>query len=267
MPRVGRPGVFSTDIEKKIASYIHILEKCGYPLTKKEIIAMISEYIRRNGIGTPFRNDVPGKEWFLAFRKRHKLSYKKPQSVKIARKRACNPFVIYEYFDLLEKVTRELELGNKPEQIYNLDETSFCSDPSKSKIVGLTGFQSTRTTSGPARENTTVLLAANAIGGKIPPLVIFQGKYLWNEWMYQNENIKTAYAVSQKGCMETTIFEKYLKDLFISAVGDKRPVLLIYDGHSTHVDLNVIELAATNGITIIKLPPPPFFAYTATPRL
>lgn len=85
----------------------------------------------------------------MRFRKRNQLSLKKPQSVEIARKNACNPFTVYEYFDLLEKETDELGLIDKPERIYNLDETSFCNDPSKSRVVAQIGLQSTRTSSSP----------------------------------------------------------------------------------------------------------------------
>lgn len=38
-------------------------------------------------------------------------------------------------------------------------------------------------------------------------------------------------------------------------MGELRPVLLIYDGHSTHVDNRVVTLAQENDITILKLPP------------
>lgn len=133
-------------------------------------------------------------------------------------------------------------------------ETSFCDDPVKGKIIGKKGFRSTRTTSGPGRNNTTVLLATNACGDKLPPLIIFQGKYLWTQWLYANENVKTAYAVSDKGWMETTISEKYVREVFVPATKDERPLLLIFDGHSTHVDLSVIEYVASDGLTIVKLP-------------
>lgn len=73
--------------------------------------------------------------------------------------------------------------------------------------------------------------------------------------MFKNENIQTAYAVSEKGWMQTSIFEKYLKSVFVPSLGSVRPVLLIYDGHVSHVDLNVIQYAASEGITILKLPP------------
>lgn len=65
--------------------------------------------------------------------------------------------------------------------------------------------------------------------------------------------MNTAYAVSAKGWRETTIFEKYIKEVFLPAVGPERPVLLVFDGHS-HVDLSVIELLAAQEITVLKLP-------------
>lgn len=157
-------------------------------------------------------------------------------------------------FEILKIAIQDLDLSSTSDRIYNLDETSFCQDPSKSKVVGNIGHRCTITTSSPGRTNTSVLLPANANGDKIPPLTIFQGKYLWNEWMYKNKNVKTPYAVSKKGWMETNIFEKYFKDVFVPAIGSERPVLLINDGHSTHADLSIIEYAISERITILKLP-------------
>lgn len=251
----GKPTVFSRQQEEHLTVLIHAMEKAGHPMMRKEIKNLIGEYVRRNGIVTPFKNDTPGDDWCQGFMKRNNLSTKKPQSVEVARKNACNPFTIYHYYDLLESAIQELNLSDKPERIFNVDETSFCSDPSSSKIVGLKGYTSTRTTSGPGRDNTTVLLGASARGDKIPPLIVFKGKNLWNEWFYKNENVPTAYSVSLNGWMETSIFEKYIKDVFIPAIGSERPVLLVYDGHKTHVDLGVLELADANNITILKLPP------------
>lgn len=98
---------------------------------------MVSQYVRQNGIDNPFKNDLPGKDWLQAFQKRNSLSIKKPQSVEIARRKACDSFIVYSYFDLLEKVLKELDLTDKPEQIYNLDETSICNDPVKGKVMVL----------------------------------------------------------------------------------------------------------------------------------
>ncbi|KAJ2937643.1 hypothetical protein O0L34_g19317 [Tuta absoluta] len=250
----GRPTVFTPKFEKCMAENLHIMERYGFPLTRKEASILISEYVRRNGIHTPFKDDIPGKDWFHALQRRNELSIKKPQAVEISRRKACDPFIVYEYFDILERVVDELDLKEKPHRIYNLDETSMCDDPVKGKVIGKKGFRSTRTTSGPGRSNTTVLLATNACGGKLPPLIIFQGKHLWEHWLFPDENVPTAYAVSKKGWMETSIFEKYMREVFVPSTRGERPLLLIFDGHSTHVDLSVIEYAASEGITIVKLP-------------
>ncbi|KAL0879446.1 hypothetical protein ABMA27_003197 [Loxostege sticticalis] len=104
-----------------------------------------------------------------------------------------DPFVITEYFTLLKETLLELGI-HKPEQIWNMDETSVCLDPSKTKVVGGKGLPCTRTTQGSGKENVTVLTTVNAA------------------------------------------------------------VLMIYDGHSTHVDTKVVALASENNITILKLP-------------
>lgn len=184
----GHPTIFSPEFEKLMANYLHIMEKNFFPLTRKEASLLISEYVRRNGINTPFKADMPGRDWFYAFKKRNGLSIKKPQAVEISRRKASDPFIVYAYFDLLEQVAEELGLQNKPDKIYNLDETSICQDPQKGKIIGKKGFKATRTTSGPGRSNTTILLATNACGDKVPPLIIFQGKHLWTQWLYPNED-------------------------------------------------------------------------------
>lgn len=46
----------------------------------------------------------------------------------------------------------------------------------------------------------------------------------------------------------------YIKEVFLPAVGQERPVLLVFDGHSTHVDLSVLERLAAQEITVLKLP-------------
>lgn len=65
----------------------------------------------------------------------------------------------------------------------------------------------------------------------------------------------TAYAATANGWMETAVFEAWFEKVFLPTVGQKRPILLIYDGHSTHVGINIIEKARAAQITILKIPP------------
>ena len=61
------------------------------------------------------------------------------------------------------------------------------------------------------------------------------------------------YAVTDNGWMTGTIFVKWL-EIFSQQV-PQRPILLIMDGHKSHVTIDAIEFARNNGITLLTLPP------------
>lgn len=89
---LGRSTALTFEVETKLASSIHTMEKYDFGLTKKEVLEMVGQYVNRNHISTPFKNGTPGQAWFTAFKQRHHLSVKKPQAVEYARKRAIDLF-------------------------------------------------------------------------------------------------------------------------------------------------------------------------------
>lgn len=76
----GRSTAIPFEIESKMASSIKVMEKWGYGLSKKEIIFAIEQYLKRNSIKTPFKDNIPGDDYFLNFKRRHGLSQKKTTS-------------------------------------------------------------------------------------------------------------------------------------------------------------------------------------------
>lgn len=149
------------------------------------------------------------------------------------------------------------KLEYEPTRVWNIDETFFSIDPSKTKVVGEVNSPATRTISTSGKENITVVMGRSAHGDKLPPLIIFKGKNVWDQWIAP-EGVGypgTTYAATNQGWMETEVFENYFKNCFLPNIGQERPVLLIYDGHSSHVGLNVIQKAIENNIVILKLPP------------
>lgn len=254
---MGRSTVLSQEVEEILVKGLKQMEQYGYGLSRKEILEIVGEYVRQNQIKTPFRDGTPAEDWFLGFKKRHKLSIKKPRAVEFARKKSCDPFIIDEYFKKLKQCLIDLKLEYKPSMVWNIDETSFSIDPSKTKVVGAVNSPSTRTTSTPGKENITVVLGCNAGGGKAPPLIIFKGKNIWDQWTAPQGTgyPGTTYAATNNGWMESEVFENYFEKSLIPAFGEERPVLLIFDGHKTHVGINVIKIALQNNITILKLPP------------
>lgn len=63
----------------------------------------------------------------------------------------------------------------------------------------------------------------------------------------------TCYAVSDKGWMTTAVFNSWFEK-FCEMV-PHRPLLVIMDGHVSHLDKGTIEIAIRNNITLFKLPP------------
>nr|XP_026483579.1 uncharacterized protein LOC113391735 [Vanessa tameamea] len=254
---VGRPLAIPLEVENRLVDAIKTMEKWGFGLSREEVLNLVAEFVKSNNLHTPFTNNKPGKDWFINFRKRHRLSIKKPQPVEYVRKKMTDPFVIFEYFKLLEDTLSALNLFQSPHLIWNMDETSLSLDPTKTKVVGAINKPCSRTTCGTGKENTTILTTVSASGKKLSPLIVFKGKNIWDQWMGTTENFdfELSYAASSKGWMETAIFYNYMEKVLIPALGDERPVLIIYDGHSTHVDAKVIELAIKNDVTILKLPP------------
>lgn len=160
---MGRATVLQPDIEHRLSESLKIMEKYGYGLSRREVLDLVGDFLKTNKIKNSFKNGIPGEDWWLGFAKINNLSIKKPQIVEYSRKKVCDPFIIYNYFEILQKTIKELNLENKPDRIWNLDETSFCLDPSKTKCVGAKGVACTRTTFGSGRENTSVLMACSGV--------------------------------------------------------------------------------------------------------
>lgn len=93
----------------------------------------------------------------------------------------------------------------------------------------------------------------SANGELLPPLIIFQGQNLWSTWKGTKDLENTCYAVSDKGWMTTAVFNGWFQK-FCSMI-KQRPLLVIMDGHISHLDRGTIELAIENNITLFKLPP------------
>ena len=67
---------------------------------------MVGEYIKANELKIlQFKDGKPGYTWLTNFFKRNKLTMKKAEMISSARlSNTANPFIIYDFYDQLEKV-------------------------------------------------------------------------------------------------------------------------------------------------------------------
>jgi hypothetical protein len=66
-------------------------------------------------------------------------------------------------------------------------------------------------------------------------LCIFKGQNILDSWFNQADHDETAYAASKRGWMESEIFYNWFVKVFLPNIPKARPVLLVFDGHATHI--------------------------------
>jgi hypothetical protein len=82
------------------------------------------------------------------------------------------------YYKELSTILTKYNLHDKPEHIFNVDETSVTTEHSPSKMVCNKETKPQAITSG--RSSTvTIIAGGNAIGNSLPPYFVFSGKR-WN---------------------------------------------------------------------------------------
>lgn len=271
----GGTTVLSSEEETRLSDNLKVMNKWGFGLTKNCVLDLVRDYVVENEKQNPFKCNRPGKDWFRAFCKRTGLSLKKPEVLEGSRHRQSNdPFIIYDFYDKLENAIHDLQLENKPGSIFNCDESGFKIDPTSTKVVAgkgdaakrVTGkkwlvniqqtidFNSSLLSGGNARKSITVLACVNADGDKLPPLILHQGKRLWDNMLGAAAYPGTSYYVTENGWMTQEVFSKWFKTQFLPQIKSS-PTLLIYDGHLSHIGIDIIEEAMKNNVTILKLPP------------
>ena len=85
-------------------------------------------------------------------------------------------------------------------------------------------------------------------------MIIFDAKNLKHAWT-NSEVPGLKYGVSDKGWINTDLFEGWLMEHFVVNAVSGRPLLLHLDGHSTHYQPEVVHFARDHDIIMLCLPP------------
>ncbi len=219
-------------------------------------VNMDDDLVRRAGKANRFPESGPGRNWFTRFRKRHpELRLRKMDNLERSRAECLSPEVVKNYFDLLEKILTENGLTHKPRQIYNADETFLPLNETKEKAVTIKNSkffflsQSLGTT-----EHITMLCAGSASGSALPPMIIYPKSFPGGQYKFGGPD-DALYGKSESGWVDSKLFLEWMKRIFLCYAVQERPVLLIIDGHKSHLTLDCIDLACENQVILLCLPP------------
>ncbi|XP_022111738.1 chromatin assembly factor 1 subunit A-like [Acanthaster planci] len=124
-----------------------------------------------------------------------------------------------------------------------------------SSIIAARGKKTVQSrTSGERGENVTVLICASASGSVLPPFIIFKGQRL-NVGLTANAPPGTLFGTSKSGFIDAELFGTWFTKLFLPSIPPTRPVLLILDGHASHINIETLRCARENSIHMYCLPP------------
>ncbi len=193
--KLGRRRYLDDEEEDALAEHLLEVASIGYGKTRSEVKFVAEKVAAENNL---LLKDKITDGWWHRFKERQpKLSLRHEDPTAHVRMDSVNKKTICAYYNLLEKTLEKYKLTNSPAQIYNMDETGMPLDPRPPNIVAKRGQKKVRQRVSEKKEKITVLGCANAIRQSIPPMVIFEGKYLNYQWT-RNEVPGTYYGMSGK---------------------------------------------------------------------
>ena len=197
-----------------------------------------------------------GKDWLSGFMSRHNFAHRKAEHTSAARASGFNPKAVQEFFTLLKNVLDEHKFT--PERIYNVDETSVSVVPKTSpKVIAAKGRRQVGGLTAAERgETVTAEICMSAGGAFMPPMMIFP-RVKVNPNFLHNAPPGAWAEFHKSGYMQSELFAKWFeKFIKFSQATPENPVLLLLDGHASHVkNIKVIDLAQENGVVVVCFPP------------
>ena len=257
--RVTHGGVSTalTSIEEdSLVSYLIYMANRGFPLSRTMVKAFAWSIAKRCGTCDRFNTEYgPGEKWWTLFKQRHpQLALRRSDTLERSRADALNPTIVNEYYDLLYTVLDDNGLLNSPRQFFNCDETFVPLDYSREKVVTTKGVKNVYRQSQGTSDHITMLCCASAAGLPLPPLIIYSKSFPGGQYRFDGPD-DALYAKSESGWIDTELFITWFKKIFLKFSVAQRPLLLLIDGHKSHMGLDLVDLCWENNVILFCLPP------------
>ena len=224
-------------------------------MTKDDVQRLAFSIAEKIGCKHPFSDGKAGRGWFDGFKSRHpQLSFRTPQSLAYSRAVAANEFVIADFFSKLGAIYGRLNLITKPMLVYNVDETGVSIVHKQGKVLAQLGQHHVYSiTSAEKGKTHTVVSCVSAAGQVLPPMIVYPRKQRVPDHLKCGCVPNTLFANSENGWINSELYLEWFK-FFLSNIPSTRPVILIQDGHTSHVSIPLIELAQKSNVHLLCLP-------------
>lgn len=249
----GPSPLFTQEEEAMFVEHLKGMAELGYGYSRSEVLDQASNlavYLGKRDKEFPLSD-----RWFRGLMGRWpELKLVKPRALAKYRAQATSAENLTKYFNNLADSIQKHGLKDKPECIYNVDEKGVQTEHSPPYLV--CAQNSTPAITSARSSVTTILGCGNALGTQIPPFFIFKGKRMRTE-LLEGATPGVQGTVTESGWSNSSVFYEYLDTHFLKFIqrpSADQPILLIFDGHKSHVTMPVINWAKEHNVIMFVLP-------------
>lgn len=237
--------------EGHLASWIITQEALGLPPTHAQVKEFAQRILAAKGDHRPI-----GKHWMAAFLKRNpSIKTKRHRTIDAKRVNGATTPIIKGWFpNLYLPVIEAIE----PEHRHNMDEGGIMEGHGVNGLVlGSAETQAIQKKQPGESAWTSFIECISATGKALPPLVIFKGKTVQQQWFPDDlsEFKDWKFTATENGWTTEDTAVEWLKKVFIPMTATPKTRLLILDGHGSHTTTDFMWLCYINNIHLLFLPP------------
>ncbi|XP_061607823.1 uncharacterized protein LOC133467223 isoform X2 [Phyllopteryx taeniolatus] len=251
--RSGPAQLITSSDEELLVEFSLYVSKHGFPLTKQQLVSFASSIYKRQHRRVAFSK--LGQTWWLNFRKRQEknITIQPADGVTRGRMVGVRKEALDHFFHLLSSVVEAHALGDKPQYMWNCNEMGFQLARKRVLLPNAAGL-GCKSTPG-SKDYISVLACSNAAGKDVPPFIVYSKAYPGGVCYKTQGPSDALYGWSDSGSVTSELFKKWFLRHFLARAPKERPLLLIFDGHKSPVNLEVVEAARKEGVVLVCLPP------------
>ncbi|KAK3730439.1 hypothetical protein QZH41_003000 [Actinostola sp. cb2023] len=241
------PEKMLTSDDEKLAKYLIFASNQEYGKSKEIIIFMATSIAKKRT--KIIQGNCLSEKWWRGFLNRHpELSLRASQNFGLVRTLITRPLIEAFYKRLLDTMTQNQYGGNltdKPHLIFNCDESGFEFNAINKIVAAARGAKHVPRISKGQHEKVTVLACSSAAGNSLPPMFIYKSlSGRLPNGVKEGAPEGTLFVAQKSGWIDKDLYLQWFKELFLRPIPSERPVLLIMDGHKSHVTEDLILTAA-----------------------
>jgi len=226
----------------------------GIAFKPGEFIDFVQDVVVKEKTKTLFVNGRPSYDWYSAFmaRNSHIVEIRQETALESRRAKTTKESSIDSWYSTYRDFEIRLSLIDKPNRIYNADESGFSLRSKPGKVIGPKRNevpQVSHVTGGSTKERLTVMFCGAADGSMIPPFFVYPSPRPRGYTPLTGAMANSGITYTAKFWMDTVTF-KSLMEHFDNHCVQERPVILLIESVGCHVNMSVFQFAMSRGIEL-----------------